>query len=130
MTRGGSFPHNFQFTEEAMSPSGAKLSETLHQEVANQLRFGGIPKDKLDELVAVVAQIYQQGMTQVKIFPKGRPAVDSVAVSGLVSAANLSSVLTNILTKVPRYTGVVIFPYGIVNPETFQVNVQFGGEVG
>jgi hypothetical protein len=113
-----------------MSPSGAKLSETLHQEVANQLRFGGIPKDKLDELVAVVAQIYQQGMTQVKIFPKGRPAVDSVAVSGLVSAANLSSVLTNILTKVPRYTGVVIFPYGIVNPETFQVNVQFGGEVG
>ena len=110
-----------------MSP---KTSNAVHQEIASRLRFGGIPKDRLDELVAVVAEIYQQGMTQVKIFPKGRPAVDSVEVSGLVSAGNLSSVLTGILTKVPRYTGVVIFPYGIVNPETFQVNVQFGGEVG
>ena len=113
-----------------MARSGAKLSDALHQEVANRLRFGGIPKDRLDDLVSSVAEIYQQGMTQVKIFPKGKPAVDSVEVSGLISAANLSSVLTGILTNVPRLTGVVIFPYGILNPETFQVNVQLGGEAG
>lgn len=113
-----------------MAQSAAKLSDALHQEVANRLRFGGIPKDRLDDLVSAVAAIHQQGMTQVKIFPKGKPAVDSVEVSGLVSAANLNSVLTGILTNVPRYTGVVIFPFGILNPETFQVNVQFGGEAG
>lgn len=110
-----------------MAATNVKVSDAVHKEIANKLRFGGIKKEHLDELVGLVAQVYQQGLTTATVFPKGRPAWDTVVVQGVVSAANISSVLTGILTKVPSLKGVVVFPYGIVSPETFQVNVEFGG---
>ena len=113
-----------------MAQPAAKLSDALHQELTNKLRFGGIAKEHIDELVGIVAQIYHQGMTKVTVFPKGKPVVDGIQVSGVVDAANISAVLTGILTHVPRYTGVIVFPYGIVAPESFQVNVEFGGARG
>jgi hypothetical protein len=113
-----------------MSHEGVKLSDTLHKEIANKLRFGGFTKDKLDELVGVVAQIHQHGLAQLSVYTKGTTNPDGVEVRGVVSAANISSVLNNILTQVPRYTGVVIFPYGIISPEAYQVNVHIGREPG
>jgi len=111
-----------------MAQPGAKLADAVHQELTNQLIFGGISKQHVSELSSIVADIYQQGLTRIKIFPKGKPAVDSIEVSGIVDTANLGTVLTGILTNVPRYTGVVIFPYGIINPELFQVTVQVGAK--
>jgi hypothetical protein len=116
--------------QPAAAHTDAKLSDAIHKELTNKLRFSGIGKDQIAELVGIVAQIYQQGLNKTTVFPKGRPAVDSILVSGVVDSANLSAVLTGILTNVPRLTGVVVFPYGIVAPETFQVNVQLGGAAG
>jgi len=110
-----------------MTASHAKASDAIHKEIANRLRFGGIKKEHLDELVGLVAEVYQQGLTQLNVNTKGLPPdLLTVEVSGLASAGNIGSVLTGILTKVPRYNGVVVFPYGIINPETYQISVEFG----
>jgi hypothetical protein len=46
-----------------------------------------------------------------------------------VNAEELTTVLNQILTNTPRLRGVSVFPYGIPNPEIFQINVDLGETV-
>jgi hypothetical protein len=103
-----------------------QASEGLEKQLLHLLRFSGLQQDNLRELVNIVVQLQSKGLDQFRVFPKGLPVVDGLTVQGTVEASNIAGVLSSILTQTPRLGGVSIFPYGIINPEAFQVNVTLG----
>ena len=80
-----------------MSHQEVKLSDALHKEIANKLRFAGIEKERLDELVNTVAE-----------------NIGSV----------LNSILKNVpnYTSVSYFPYGIIGP-----PDAYHVKVQIGG---
>jgi hypothetical protein len=95
-----------------------------------ELRFGGLDRDNLKDLVEIVAGIQKAGLKKIKAFPKGSPPlVDGLRVSGLVDAGEANRLLGEILLKTPRLNGIVVFPYGIPWPEIFRINVDLGATV-
>jgi hypothetical protein len=107
-----------------------KRSDSLEKELIHALRFSGLDKENLNELVHIVVGLKDGGLEQMRVFPKGQPPiVDGVQVQALVDTEELNTVLTQILSNTPRLRGVSVFPYGIPNPEIFQVNVDLGETV-
>jgi len=99
------------------------------QALMNELRFGGIERENLEELVRIVAGLQKAGLGRIKVFPKGIPVPTGVQVDGILESTAISKLLTEILTKTPRLGGVVIFPYGIPWPEIFRINIDIGAPV-
>ncbi len=110
-------------------PEKKSPSVPFDQALMHELRFGGLHKENLEELVGIVAGIHKVGLTRVKVFPIGIPAVTGVQVSGVVEAGAVSEFLRQVLTSTPRLGGVVVFPYGIPWPEIFRVNIDIGAPV-
>jgi len=107
-----------------------KRTESLEKELIHALRFSGLDKENLNELVRIVVGLSDEGLDQLRVFPKGQPpVVDGLQVQALVDTAELATVLNQILTNTPRLRGVSVFPYGIPNPEVFQINVDLGETV-
>jgi len=107
-----------------------KRSESLEKELIRALRFSGLDKENLNELVRIVVGLNDGGLDQLRVYPKGQPPiVDGLQVQALVNTEELTTVLNHILTNTPRLRGVSVFPYGIPNPEIFQVNVDLGETV-
>ena len=107
-----------------------KRSDSLEKELTHALRFSGLDKENLNELVRIVVGLNDEGLDQMRVFPKGQPPiVDGLQVQALVDAEALATVLNQILTNTPRLRGVSVFPYGIPNPEIFQINVDLGETV-
>ncbi len=103
---------------------------SIEDELMRELRFGGINKEQLKELVAIVATVHKVGLKSIKVFPIGiPPVVDGLRVSGFIEASNVNKILGDILMKTPLLSGVVVFPYGIPWPEIFRVNVDIGPTV-
>lgn len=105
--------------------SPVRIEDTLMK----QLRFGGIDKENLKELVAIVAGIRKKGLGRFRAFPKGTPYPDGLRISGIVDASELSGFLSEILTSTARLGGVVVFPYGTPWPEIFRVNIDIGSPI-
>jgi hypothetical protein len=114
-----------------MATQGAVYSaESLEKELLNILRFSGIEKDNLHDLVKIVVNLQGKGLGNLRVFPRGiPPVVDGLNVQATVSAANIANILNTVLQQTPRLSGVVVFPYGIPAPEIFQVNVSLGNTV-
>jgi len=107
-----------------------KRSDYLEKELTHALRFSGLDKENLNELVRIVVGLNDEGLDQMRVFPKGQPPiVDGLQVQALVDTEELATVLNHILTNTPRLRGVSVFPYGIPNPEIFQINVDLGETV-
>ena len=107
-----------------------KRPESLEKELIHALRFSGLDKENLNELVRIVVGLNDEGLDQMQVFPKGQPPiVDGLQVQALVNAEELTTVLNQILTNTPRRRGASVFPYGIPNPEIFQINVDLGETV-
>ena len=105
-------------------------TEGLEKQLLHLLRFSGMDKDNLQELVGIVAGLQSKGLSTLRVFPKGLPpVVDSLSVQATIPATNAANILNIILNQTPRLTGVVIFPYGIINPEAFQINLTLGNTV-
>jgi hypothetical protein len=112
-----------------MSDIAAKAQESVEDVLMRQLRFGGIDKENLKELVGIVATLQKGGLRKFTVFPKGIIAPDSLRVSGTIDAGDAASFLSQILTKTPRLGGVVLFPYGIPWPEIFKFNIDIGSPI-
>jgi hypothetical protein len=112
--------NQINFQEEQMAQA------TFEEALMRELRFGGLEKDNLKELVDIVAGINKGGLKKIKVFPRGIPVVDGVQVTGIVDSTELNKLLGEILLKTPRLGGVVVFPYGIPFPEIFRVNINVG----
>jgi len=115
-----------------MSEKEAKPQESAEEALMKELRFGGIDKENLKELVRIVAGIQKAGLKKFKAFPKGTPVPDGLRVTGAIDAGEVNRFLSDVLLKTPRLGGVVVFPYGIPWPEIFRVNIDIGatGETG
>jgi hypothetical protein len=106
----------------------AKVS--IEEAVGAELRWCGMDRDNLKELVAIIARLQRHGIKKVKVFPKGQPPiVDAVALSGIVDGGDAARVLGEILLQTPRMAGLRLFPYGIPWPEIFRVEVDLGAPV-
>ncbi len=106
-----------------------RQAASFDQALLHELRFGGIEKENLEELVRIVADIQKGGLTRIKVFPKGIPAPNAVQVTGIVDAGAVTKFLGQVLTQTPRLGGVVVFPYGIPVPDIFRVNIDIGAPV-
>ena len=108
---------------EKVSP--ARIEDTLMK----QLRFGGIDKESLKELVAIVAGLRKKGLRRFKVFPKGIPVPDGLRVAGFLEAPELNTFLSEILTSTSMLGRVVLFPYGTPWPDIFRVSIDIGSSV-
>jgi len=107
-----------------------KRPESLEKELIHALRFSGLDKENLNELVRIVVGLNDGGLDQLRVFPKGiPPVVDGLQIQSVVNTEDVAAVLNRILHGTPRLRGVSIFPYGIPNVEAFQVNVDLGDTV-
>jgi hypothetical protein len=107
-----------------------KRTDSLEKELIHALRFSGLDKENLNELVRIVVGLNDEGLEQMRVFPKGQPPiVDGLQVQAVVDKEQLTTILNQIITNTPRLRGVTIFPYGIPNAEVFQVNVELGETV-
>ncbi|MGE5139803.1 MAG: hypothetical protein ACM3JD_10095 [Rudaea sp.] len=103
---------------------------SFDQALMQELRFGGIAKENLEDLVRIVSGIHDGGLKSMKAFPKGiPPIVDGVRITGVVDAAGIRNFINQILTQTPRLSGVVVFPIGIPWPEIYRVNIDIGNPV-
>ncbi len=79
------------------------------------------------ELVSAVAGLHSEALSKVRIFPRGiihQPMY--LMMRALVSAPDIGAIIDRLLnTKVVR--SVVIFPYGLLATEGFQIDVSVGG---
>jgi len=108
----------------------SKRPESLEKELIHALRFSGLDKENLNELVRIVVGLNDEGLDQLRVFPKGiPPVVDGLQVQAMVKTENLAAILHEILNNTPRLHGVRIFPYGIPTVEVFQVTVDLGDTV-
>jgi hypothetical protein len=114
----------------AMAENPTKGSESLEKELLHTLRFGGLDKENLNELVSIVAGLRREGLERIKVFVKGIPVPEGLNLQAFVDAGRLSSILTRILMETPRLQGVSVFPYGIPRPEVFQISVELGESTG
>jgi hypothetical protein len=107
-----------------------KRTDSLEKELIHALRFSGLDKENLNELVRIVVGLNDEGLEQMRVFPKGQPPiVDGLQVQAVVDKEQLTTILNQIITNTPRLRGVTIFPYGIPNVEVFQVNLELGETV-
>lgn len=109
------------------TPANARSTlESFEKELLRELRFGGLEKENLSELVSVIVDWQREGLRGIKVFPIGIPAPDGLSVRGILDQKSLSVLLQKILVETPRLTGVRVFPYGIPFPELFEVGVELG----
>jgi hypothetical protein len=102
-----------------------KDDDSLEKQLLEALRFGGLDKTNLADLVRIVVDFNAKGIRPGKVFPNGVPAADGLRVQATLNAAGLAALLNELQVN-PRITGVVIFPYGIINPEVFQTQIDIG----
>lgn len=97
---------------------------TLDAEVLRTLKFSGLAKDNLKELVGLVSRVDQTGLRPWKVFPYGIPYPDGVRVCGTLGPDKLG-ILAQLLKNPRRVDYVKAFPRGIPPLE-----LQFEVEVG
>ncbi|MGH7492388.1 MAG: hypothetical protein ACREOO_08330 [bacterium] len=113
-----------------MDDQKSKIQGPIEEALMRELRFGGIDKENLKNLVEIVAEIRKSGLKKLKVFPIGiPPIVDGLRVSGVMDANETTKLLGEILMKTPRLGGLGVFPYGIPAPEIFGVNIDIGATV-
>jgi hypothetical protein len=112
-----------------MSDAEARPRAANEEALMRELRFGGIDKNNLKELVEIVAGLQKGGLKRFKVFPKGIPVPDGLRVTGVIDASETNRFLGEILLKTPRLGGIAVFPYGIPWPEIFKVNIDIGATV-
>lgn len=112
-----------------MANEKEKAQGSIEEALMRELRFGGIDKDNLKELVGIVAGFHKAGLRKVKVFPIGIPVPDGLRISSIVEAADASRILGDILTRTPRLAAVYAFPYGIPWPDILRVNIDIGSPI-
>jgi hypothetical protein len=104
-----------------------KAQGSIEEVLLRELRFGGIDKDNLKELVGIVAGIQRSGLKRMKAFPLGiSPPFEGIRVSGLLEVSEVSKFLGDFLPRASRLSEVYFFPYGIPWPEIFRVDINLG----
>jgi hypothetical protein len=104
-----------------------KSTMSFEDALIHELRFGGIEKENLKELVGIVAGIQKGGLRGIKVFPHGiPPVVEGLRVEGTINHGEMANFVGEVLSRTPRLGGLQFFPYGIPLPEIWRVQVDVG----
>ena len=106
-----------------------KVQLSIEEALMKELRFGGVDKDRLKELVDIVAGIQKAGLKRLKAFTKGTPVPDGLRVSGVVDGGDAARFFTEAFTRTALLGKVELFPYGIPWPEVYVVNIDLGSPI-
>jgi hypothetical protein len=108
-----------------MPEQATKPAARLETELLQQLQHSGIQRDHLRELVAAVVGIHSK-LGGVRVFPRGIRAPDSLTLRAVLTGPDIKELLNELLhTKL--VSGIVVFPYGVLQTEAFQIDVSIGG---
>ncbi len=95
----------------------------ISEQLMQALRFGGLEKAHLADLVKELDGIHQQGIGIRKVLTKGIPPVyDRVEAETLLNQEGLAKLMRVIETNA-RIQSVVIFPYGIPAVDGFRAEI-------
>ncbi|MGH9743037.1 MAG: hypothetical protein ACRD51_11890 [Candidatus Acidiferrum sp.] len=93
----------------------------------DRLRFCGIEKENLDDLVSIVASLKNKyGIAPFAVAAQGQPVPNCLTASYLVETTTLNKVM-NVLLDTPRLQAVSILPRGIPRSSQFEVDITIGG---
>jgi len=107
----------------AHEAGAASAPAVAERDILEALKHGGIEKENLAELVKIVGRFHGSGARVVKVFPLGIPYPDGVNVHTITDLAGLER-LVKLLSEIPRFHGLEVFPKGIPKPDVFVANIQ------
>jgi hypothetical protein len=101
-------------------------AQAVEQELLKLLQFSGLDKNNLANLVKIVADFADKGLSQIKVFPKGIPPVyEGLELKSIVPANELNRILGVILAEA-QVNSIVVFPYGIPAYDVAELVVGLG----
>jgi hypothetical protein len=93
----------------------------------DRLRFCGIEKENLEDLVSIFASLKNKyGMAPFAVVAEGTPVPNGLTARYLIESITLNKVM-NVLLDTPRLQRVSILPRGIPRTNQFEVQVTLGG---
>lgn len=92
-----------------------KISE---KDITESLKYADLDTDHLNEIIGAILTLNDAGIIPVKLWPQGQPAIDSVAVTAVLNADQLSA-LTSQLVDLSAISSVRLNPIGIPDPSQF-----------
>jgi len=93
----------------------------------DRMRFSGIEKENLEDLVSIVASLKNKyGIAPYAISAQGQPSPTGLTARYLIETITLNKVM-NVLLDTPRLQTVSILPRGIPKSNQFEVHVTLGG---
>lgn len=99
------------------------MAATLEDSFVRKLKFSGIDRTQLKELVDAAADIEKSGFRIEDVFPKGIVNPDGVTVKGSLPISSVG-LLKDLLTKYPRVGGITVFPRGLPIIDNLRVNID------
>ena len=100
---------------------------SLDYYLLERLRFSGIDKENLEDLVGILASLKNKyGISPFAVAAQGQPVPNCLTVGYLVETITLNKVM-NVLLDTPRLQGVSIVPRGIPKSNQFELEITIGG---
>jgi hypothetical protein len=100
---------------------------SLDYYLLERLRFSGIEKDNLEDLVSIFSSLKNKyGIAPYAASAVGQPVSNALTARYLVESLTLNKVL-NVLLDTPRLQSVTLMPRGIPKSTQFEVHVTLGG---
>ena len=98
------------------------MPKSIDKELLTALKYSGLDKSNLTQLVKIVSGFNKRGIKPTKVFPYGIPYPDGVRVTASLTADRLTAIL-DVLKGVPRIERIRVFPKGIPFPDIFDVEI-------
>jgi len=98
------------------------MTKSIDNELLAALKYSGLDKSNLAEIVKMVSGFNEKGLKPTKVFPKGIPYPDGVWVHVALDGNQLGA-LVDVLKKGFRIDGIRVFPKGIPFPDIFHVEI-------
>lgn len=99
------------------------MAKSIDKELLAALKYSGLDKSNLSELVRIVNGFNEQGIKPNKVFPYGIPYPDGVRMHASLDRDQLGT-LVDLLKKRLRIDRVRVFPKGIPFPDIFHVEID------
>jgi hypothetical protein len=98
------------------------MAKTIDEALLSALKYGGLDKSNLSEIVGIIDKFNSKGIRPHKVFPLGIPYPDGVTMQASLDLPKLHTLLDELL-KLPRIEHVKVFPKGIPYPDIFHVEI-------
>jgi DNA-directed RNA polymerase subunit F len=112
-----------------MAKTDASSDTDIERALMHQLRFSRIDSAQLREMVDAIAALSKKGLGSMRVFPRGIVGPDRLHVQAIVQAPAFQDMLRAIFEQTHHLvSGVVIFPYGVLAAEAYELSMTIGGE--